>query len=98
MSGAATIALEAGDLAVAIAPALGGAIAGFRHNDFHLMRPTSPEVLAQGTVRLTGSYPLIPYSNRVAQGRFTHEGTEHRLALNFGDHPHDIHGNAWQRQ
>ena len=97
MSGAATIALEAGDLALSLAPALGGAIAGFRRKDFHLMRPTSPEALDQGAVRLTSSYPLIPYSNRVAQARFTHEGVEHRLALNFGDHPHAIHGNAWQR-
>jgi len=61
------------------------------------MRETPPEALRDGLVRQTSSYPLIPYSNRVAGGRFSFEGVEHRLALNFGDHPHSVHGNAWQR-
>jgi aldose 1-epimerase len=97
MSGAATIELKAGDLTLALAPSLGGAIAGFRRKEFPLMRPTPPEALSEGLVRLTSSYPLIPYSNRIAEGRFTYEGAEHQLALNFGDHPHAIHGNAWQK-
>ena len=50
----------------------------------------------EGLVRQTSSYPLIPYSNRIAHGRFSFQGIEHQLALNFGDHPHSIHGNAWQ--
>lgn len=97
MSGAATIELKAGDLTLSFAPTIGGAIAGFRKRDFPLMRPTSPEALSEGLVRLTSSYPLIPYSNRIAEGRFAHEGVEHQIALNFGEHPHSVHGNAWQR-
>ncbi len=61
------------------------------------MRETPEEALRDGLVRQTSSYPLIPYSNRIAQGRFPFGGVEHRLALNFGDHPHSVHGNAWQR-
>lgn len=61
------------------------------------MRETPEEALPNGLVRLTSSYPLIPYSNRIANGRFVFNGTEHNLALNFGDHPHSIHGNAWQK-
>jgi aldose 1-epimerase len=61
------------------------------------MRETPEQTLREGLVRQTSCYPLIPYSNRIAQGRFSFEGVEHRLALNFGDHPHSIHGNAWQR-
>jgi aldose 1-epimerase len=97
MSGTATIELKAGDLTLVLAPTNGGAIAGFRRKDVSLMRPTSPEALSEGLVRLTSSYPLIPYSNRIAEGHFTHEGVEHELALNFGEHPHAIHGNAWQK-
>ncbi|WP_457093503.1 aldose 1-epimerase [Microvirga sp. P5_D2] len=97
MSGTATIELKAGDLKLALAPALGGAVAGFRRKDVSLMRSTSPEALSEGLVRLTSSYPLIPYSNRIAEGRFTHQGVQHQLALNFGDHPHAVHGNAWQK-
>ncbi len=61
------------------------------------MRETPDRALRDGLVRQTSSYPLIPYSNRIAQGRFSFEGVEHQLALNFGDHPHSIHGNAWQK-
>jgi aldose 1-epimerase len=61
------------------------------------MRETPEQALREGLVRQTCSYPLIPYSNRIANGRFTFEGTGHQLALNFGDHPHSIHGNAWQK-
>jgi aldose 1-epimerase len=70
---------------------------GFRHDGLALMRETPEQALRDGLVRQTCCYPLIPYSNRIAQGRFSFEGFEHRLALNFGDHPHSIHGNAWQR-
>ena len=80
-----------------LAPSIGGAIAGFRHDDVALMRETPEQALRDGLVRQTSCYPLVPYSNRIAQGRFSFEGIEHRLALNFGDHPHSIHGNAWQR-
>jgi aldose 1-epimerase len=61
------------------------------------MRETPERALSGGLVRQTSSYPLIPYSNRIARGRFSFEGAEHQLALNFGDHPHSIHGNAWQK-
>ena len=36
-------------------------------------------------------------TNRIAQGRFRFAAAEYRLALNFGDHPHSIHGVGWQR-
>ncbi len=61
------------------------------------MRETPGQALRDGLVRQTSCYPLIPYSNRIAKGGFSFEGVEYRLALNFGDHPHSIHGNAWQK-
>ena len=60
------------------------------------MRETPEQALRDALVRQTCCYPLIPYSNRIAHGRFSFEGVEYRLALNFGDHPHSSHGNAWQ--
>lgn len=42
------------------------------------------------------SFPLIPYANRIADGRFTFDGHDYQLPLNFGDHPHSIHGFGWQ--
>jgi aldose 1-epimerase len=93
----ATVTLESGALRMAITPSVGAAITGFWHGTFPLMRETRDDALREGLVRQTSCYPLIPYSNRIAHGRFTFEGVEHRLALNFGEHPHSIHGNAWQR-
>ena len=37
------------------------------------------------------SFPLVPYANRIAQGRFAFDGADHQLPRNFGDHPHSIH-------
>jgi aldose 1-epimerase len=89
--------LESGALRLSVTPSVGGAIAGFWHGGVPLMRVTADKAVRDGLVRQTSCYPLIPYSNRIAQGRFAFDGTEHELALNFGDHHHSIHGNAWQR-
>jgi hypothetical protein len=51
VSGAATIELKAGDLALSLAPTLGGAIVGFRRKDFSLMRLTPPKPLSEGRVQ-----------------------------------------------
>ncbi|WP_343058826.1 aldose 1-epimerase [Microvirga lupini] len=91
------VTLRNSALKLDLAPSIGGAIAGFWHDGVALMRETPERALRDGMVRQTSCYPLIPYSNRIAQGRFSFEGVEHRLALNFGDHPHSIHGNAWQK-
>jgi aldose 1-epimerase len=91
------VTLRNGALKLDVAPAVGGAIAGFWRDSIPLMRETPGQALIDRMVRQTSSYPLIPYSNRIAQGRFSFEGVEHQLALNFGDHPHSIHGNAWQK-
>lgn len=42
------------------------------------------------------SFPLVPYANRIAYGRFEWDGASHQLPPNFGDHPHSIHGFGWQ--
>lgn len=94
---ALTVTLRHGSLTLALAPSIGGAIAGLWRNGVALLRETPAEALRDGLVRQTSSYPLIPYSNRIAHGCFVFGGVEYRLALNFGDHPHSIHGNAWQR-
>ncbi|HEV7370831.1 aldose 1-epimerase [Arenibaculum sp.] len=90
------VSLRAGDLAADLAPSIGGAVVSFRLGDLALMRPTPAGALAGGEVRLSSCYPLVPYSNRIARGRFAFGGETFELAPNFGDYPHSIHGNAWQ--
>lgn len=42
-------------------------------------------------------FPLVPFSNRIAHGRFVANGREVRLSPNFPgmDHPHALHGFGW---
>lgn len=92
------VPLRAGDLAVDIAPAVGAAITAFSRGPSEIFRPTPPTAIGERKVRQTSSFPLIPYSNRIADGRFSFGGETFELAKNFGDHPHPVHGNAWQRE
>lgn len=86
--------LRAGALRIALRPDLGGCIAGLWHHGVPVLRSTEPELLA--LVRKAASYPLVPYSNRIAQGRFAWQGRPYQLALNFDDSPHPLHGVGWQ--
>jgi aldose 1-epimerase len=83
-----------GDIHLAIAPELGGALAWLRWKGHDILRPLSPA--GELRANLCGSYPLIPWSNRIANGRFSFNDEAHAVARNFGDHPHPLHGNGWQ--
>ena len=78
--------LRVGDSVLAVAPDQGGALLKWFRNGVELLQP----------VRGLGCFPLVPYANRIALGQFGWEGDTHRLPLNFGDHPHSIHGVGWQ--
>ena len=91
------IELRAGELHLVLDPDTGGAIARFTRGGAELLRPVVDPRLAAQNGRAVAGYPLVPYANRVAWGRFRFGGQEYRLARNFGDHPHTIHGNGWMR-
>jgi aldose 1-epimerase len=57
----------------------------------------STEAPALASSRLSGCYPLAPYSNRLGFRRFRWLGQEHTTQPNFDDNPHSVHGVAWQR-
>jgi aldose 1-epimerase len=61
-----TIELCAGSARVAIAPAIGGSIAAFQCDGEAILRPTPESALAEGAVRRFACFPLIPFSNRIA--------------------------------
>jgi aldose 1-epimerase len=93
-----TITLVAGDAQIELAPAVGGSLAAFTFRGTDVLRPTSANVRSERNVRGYACYPLVPYSNRIANARLTFDGREHALERNFGDHPHSIHGVGWQRE
>jgi aldose 1-epimerase len=100
--------LAAGDLRVDLAPAVGGSIASFRRvwqeagrdREVHWLRPATDEGLAQRHPLAMASFPLVPFCNRIRDGRASFEGREIRLPPNHPaeDSPHALHGIGWQRE
>lgn len=92
-----TVALELAceGLRCEIAPALGGCVAGLWLDGVPVLRSTPAAQLA--SARQAGSYPLVPFSNRVGQATLLWQGTSHPLVRNNGAEPHAIHGVGWQR-
>lgn len=88
------ISLQAGAMRCEINPALGGCVAGLWHADRQVLRSTPAAELQ--SVRVSGSYPLVPYSNRVGYGQLHWDGKQIQLALNFAPEPHAIHGVGWE--
>ena len=89
------IELRAGRLRCELHPELGGSIAGFWMDGEPVLRSTPAAQLS--SARLAGSYPLVPFSNRIGQASLVWQGTQHPLVRNNGDEPHAIHGVGWQR-
>ncbi len=83
-----------GDVSIAVAPELGGALAWLRWRGHDIFRPFDPN--GEKRANLCGSYPLVPWSNRIAQGEFHFSDRRWQVARNFGTHPHALHGNGWQ--
>ncbi|BAI96118.1 aldose 1-epimerase [Sphingobium sp. TA15] len=84
--------MKAGAVEAALAPAVGGSLAALRFAGTEILR-TAPASSADPLQM--ASFPLVPYANRIAHGRFRFAGRDVRLPLNFGDHPHSIHGIGW---
>lgn len=89
------IRLQAGALACEIEPGLGGCIAGLWLGEVPVLRSTPAAQLT--TSRQAGSYPLVPFSNRIGGARLQWQGTQHPLVHDNGAEPHAIHGVGWQR-
>ncbi|WP_207483789.1 aldose 1-epimerase [Arenibaculum pallidiluteum] len=98
--GAAIVTIAAGPLTVEVAPAIGGSIAAFhgsvagRRMDW--LRPVTATGLARGDPLSMASFPLVPFCNRIRDGRFDFDGLGVHLPRNFARSPHAIHGQAWQ--
>lgn len=88
------IRLTAGGWSATIRPELGGAILGLDWRGHPVLRPT-PD--GSNDILETACFPLVPYANRIAGGRFAFGG--HRVALPVPERfaPHALHGDGWLR-
>lgn len=80
---------------VELLPHVGGSIANLQHAGRAVLRSTPEDAIAQRAVRRTACYPLVPYSNRIARGRFVYDGVVRQLRPNFDNNLHAIHGVGW---
>ena len=86
------LTLASGDFRLELAPERGGSILRFDWRGAPLMRPVcGPSILD------VACFPLVPFSNRIADGRFAAGGREVQLRPNFPGtaHPHTLHGFGW---
>lgn len=92
------LTLRASRLTVDLAPDCGGSIARFTvEGKGDVLRSASAAALASGRGNDTACYPLVPFSNRIADGRFVFEGEEITLMPNWPHQRHPVHGDGWSR-
>ncbi|MBS0519709.1 MAG: aldose 1-epimerase [Proteobacteria bacterium] len=87
--------LRAGRLAVDLAPHAGGSIARFSVDGVDVLRPMAAADIDAGRGNEAAAYPLVPFSNRIANGRLDFEGEVFRLARNWPGVCHPMHGDGW---
>jgi aldose 1-epimerase len=91
------LTLRAGMLELVLAPAVGGSIARFDHigpdgERRPILRGTDRN---DSAVLDMGSFPLVPYCNRIRGGRFTFRGREVRQSPNMPGDSSPLHGHGW---
>ena len=89
----AILELARGDLRLVLDPDLGGAVLSFRKGDVDLLRPTRA---GEGDVLETACFALVPYANRIADGRFRWGGRTAALPQNMEGQAHPLHGDGWR--
>ncbi|MBW8812265.1 MAG: aldose 1-epimerase [Caulobacterales bacterium] len=87
------IRLVAADLELVLAPELGGSVLTLRKAGIDLLRPTPA---GADDVLETACFPLVPYANRIREGRFELGGRTARLAPNLPGERHPLHGDGWR--
>ncbi|MFQ5973059.1 MAG: aldose 1-epimerase [Alphaproteobacteria bacterium] len=97
------ITLASGRSRFRVAPAAGGSVTRYwREGEsadtaLEWFRPAAPEDMAARAPTGMACFPLVPYSNRIREGRFTFGGRRIALPLNFAPQRHALHGHGWQR-
>ena len=91
------VALRSGMARCDVVPHVGGAIAGFWSERgaerIDWLRPASAADVARGDAAAMGCFPLVPWGNRIRDGRFNFCGRE--VAGEAGNHA--LHGHGWRR-
>jgi aldose 1-epimerase len=88
------LVLQQGGARLTLDPLRGGAVREFDWQGIPIFRPTPP---AAGDEPLeVACFPMIPFANRIAQGRFQFGGRSVQLSRNWSGDPHPLHGYGWR--
>ena len=90
---ASRVSLEAGPMRLELAPELGGSITALACDGVPLLRPTPA---AADDALQTACFPLVPFANRIAEGRVAFGARRATLRPNLAGHPHPLHGDGWR--
>jgi len=88
---AVSITIASGAVQAEISPDDGGRLAQLTIGGTPLLIGFSADAAPTGW----GCYAMVPWAGRIRRGRFTFDGVDHQLPLNFGDHA--IHGVGFTR-
>lgn len=72
----------------------GGAIREYSWRGLDILRPALSA--SDDDPMQLSCFPLVPYANRIAGGRFVADGREVRLRRNWDRDPHPLHGQGWR--
>ena len=77
---------------------LSGGLAQCRFREQEIFRPTPQGPFTDGPAADLCYYPLVPFANRIRNGRFEHDGRTLHLEPNVRGHPHPLHGHGWRAE
>lgn len=95
MKGEDFLVLELQESRLILDPGHGGTVRAFSWHGQDVFRPT-PEGAGDDPLD-TACFAMVPYVNRVAQGRFEFGGHRIQLERNWSEDPHPLHGQGWRR-
>jgi aldose 1-epimerase len=91
-----TLELGDGRWKLSVAPLLGGSLLTCTFDGVPVLQPVARAPWAGHPAVPCCHFPLIPFSNRIENGRFSFNGSPMRLVRNVAGSPHAIHGHGWQ--
>lgn len=90
------LTLRAGNLSLVLSPSIGGSIERFAWAEGDRVAPLMRESHSdKPTVLDMASFPLVPFVNRIRDGRFSFRGREIRLTPNMAGDLSPLHGQGW---
>jgi aldose 1-epimerase len=99
--GNGVLTLSCGPAACTIVPRAGGALAGFwwerNGKRFDWLRSAPPRAIADSDAEQMACFPLVPYANRIRDGRFLFCGREVVEPPPVPEARHALHGHGWRR-